>query len=74
MRPTFHIRSWRPRLGRGVAVLTAAVLGCAGLAAVAAAPASAAPVCQVAYTVNTDWGTGFSIAINITNNGPAITS
>ena len=58
MRPTFHIRSWRPRLGRGVAVLTAAVLGCAGLAAVAAAPASAAPVCQVAYTVNTDWGPG----------------
>src|SRR5215813_10991343 len=74
MRPTFHIRSWRPRLGRGVAVLTAAVLGCAGLAAVAAAPASAAPVCQVAYTVHSDWGTGFSIAINITNNGPAITS
>ena len=74
MRPTFHFRSWRPRLGRGVAVLTAAVLGCAGLAAVAAAPASAAPACQVAYTVNSDWGTGFSIAINITNNGPAITS
>src|SRR5215469_2384715 len=74
MRPTFHIRSWRPRLGRGVAVLTAAVLGSAGLAAVAAVPVSAAPVCQVAYTVNSDWGTGFSIAITITNNAPAITS
>jgi len=39
-----------------------------------AAPAAAAPVCQVAYTVNSDWGSGFSIAITITNNGPAITS
>src|SRR5690349_17727477 len=74
MRPTFRIRAWRPRLGRGIAVLTAVTLGSAGLAAIAAAPASAAPVCQVAYTVNSDWGTGFSIAINITNNGPAITS
>ncbi|HEV3067976.1 MAG TPA: cellulose binding domain-containing protein, partial [Streptosporangiaceae bacterium] len=39
-----------------------------------AAPAAAAAVCQVTYTVNSDWGTGFSIAVNITNNGPAITS
>src|SRR5216683_1703367 len=39
-----------------------------------AAAAAAAPVCQVTYTVNSDWGTGFSVAINITNNGPAITS
>src|SRR5512142_2068871 len=74
MRPTFRIRAWRPRLGRGVALWTVTALGSAGLAAVAAAPASAAPVCQVAYTVNSDWGTGFSIAITITNNGPATTS
>ena len=39
-----------------------------------AAPAAATSVCQVTYTVNSDWGTGFSVAINITNNGPAITS
>ena len=39
-----------------------------------AQPAAASPVCQIAYTVNSDWGTGFSIAITITNNGPAITS
>src|SRR5215469_3113766 len=74
MRPTFHIRSWRPRMGRGVAVLTAAVLGSAGLAAVAAVPVNAAPGCQVTYTVNSYWGTGFSIAITITTNAPAITS
>ena len=74
MRPTIRIKARRLRLWRGAAVLAAAALGCAGLTAVAAAPASAAPVCQVAYTVNSDWGTGFSVAINITNNGPAITS
>ena len=74
MRSTFRIRAWRPRPKRGIAVLTAVTLGSAGLAAIAAAPASAAPVCQVAYTVNSDWGTGFSVAINITNNAPAITS
>jgi cellulose 1,4-beta-cellobiosidase len=39
-----------------------------------AAPAATAPVCQVAYTVNSDWGTGFSAAITIANNGPAVTS
>jgi len=39
-----------------------------------AQPAAASPVCQITYTVNSDWGTGFSIAITITNNGPAITS
>src|SRR5580692_8964725 len=42
--------------------------------AVQAAPAAATSACQVTYTVNSDWGTGFSVAINITNNGPAITS
>src|SRR5580692_2828693 len=51
-----------------------AATGAPATAAVPAAPAAAAPVCQVTYTVNSDWGTGFSVAINITNNGPAITS
>ena len=74
MRPTIRIKARRLRLWRGAAVLAAAALGCAGLTAVAATPASAAPVCQVTYTVNSDWGTGFSVAINITNNGPAVTS
>src|SRR5207302_7121925 len=74
MRPTIRIKARRLRLWRGAAVLAAAALGCAGLTAVAAAPASAAPVCQVTYAVNSDWGTGFSVAGNITNNGAAITS
>ena len=74
MRPTIGIKARRLRLWHGAAVLAAAALGCAGLTAVAAAPAAAAPVCQVAYTVNSDWGTGFSVAITLTNNGPAVTS
>ncbi len=43
------------------------------LAAVAAAPASAATSCQVAYTANS-WSTGFTAAITITNSGSALTS
>src|SRR5215472_2081823 len=77
-----------PRLPRAAAVwaavcsLAAGGLVAVGVAAATAATASpgqgaapaAAPVCQVTYTVNSDWGTGFSIAITITNNAPAITS
>src|SRR5882724_12791837 len=37
-------------------------------------PAATTPSCQVAYSVTNDWGTGFGIAITITNNGPALTS
>ena len=48
--------------------------GRAAVPAAQAAAAAAASVCQVTYTVNSDWGTGFSVAINITNNGPAVTS
>ena len=48
-------------------------LGCAGLAAVTAAPASAATSCQVAYSTN-DWSTGFTASITITNQGSALTS
>src|SRR6266700_2823218 len=55
-------------------LVAAGVMGASAATGQAAAPAAASPVCQVAYTVNSDWGTGFSIAINITNNGPAITS
>src|SRR6185437_11796233 len=69
--------SWRLR-GRFTAVLSAGALACAtalsALVAGSAVPAVAAGGCTVQYIVNSDWGTGFSIAINITNNGPAITS
>jgi cellulose 1,4-beta-cellobiosidase len=29
--------------------------------------------CSVAYQVQSDWGTGFSLSLTVTNNGPAIT-
>ncbi len=50
-----------------------ALAGGAGLAAVTAAPASAATSCQVAYSVNA-WSTGFTASITITNQGSALTS
>jgi hypothetical protein len=64
---------WRP--WRAAAVLAATVLAGSGLAAAATgSPAAAATGCQVAYSTPSDWGAGFTAAITITNNGPAITS
>src|SRR5579862_5347634 len=55
-------------------VAASAATASPGHGAAAAVPDAASPVCQVAYTVNSDWGTGYSIAVTITNNGQAITS
>ena len=73
MRFKFPVRAGRPRLRRGVAAAAAAARSCAGLAAIATTQASAAVVCQVAYSVN-QWSTGFTAAITITNSGDPITS
>jgi cellulose 1,4-beta-cellobiosidase len=57
--------------------LAALVLGAAGLGAVAlagAAPAGAATGCSVAYSVSSQWNTGFTAAITITNLGSPLTS
>jgi cellulose 1,4-beta-cellobiosidase len=62
------------RLFSGLAALA---LGAAGLGAAAlagATPASAATGCSVAYSVTTQWDTGFGIAITITNLGAPLTS
>ena len=72
MRPTL-IRAGRIRLRRVLTALAVLGLGSAGLAAVAATPASAATSCQVAYTANS-WSTGFTASITITNEGSALTS
>jgi Glycosyl hydrolase family 48/Cellulose binding domain/Bacterial Ig domain len=69
-----HGRWSRLRPWRSAAVVAVAALGCAGLAALTAAPAGAASACTVQYILESDWGTGFSIGINITNNGSPITS
>ncbi len=63
----------RHRLFSGLAAL---VLSAAGLGAAAssAAPAYASTGCSVAYTVQSQWNTGFSVSITITNLGSPITS
>ena len=71
---------WRARRVRRLvgwlAVPLAAVTAIAtsGSAAAVPHPAAAAAGCQVTYSVGSDWGTGFTAAITITNTGPAITS
>ena len=62
------------RRARNLASLVAAAGLAAGTAvAVTSGVATAAPACQVQYSVN-QWNTGFTAAVTITNNGSAITS
>jgi hypothetical protein len=51
-----------------VALLTAAGLAIAGTAAGAPAGAAAAS-CNAAYSVQTNWGSGFTASLTITDNG-----
>jgi cellulose 1,4-beta-cellobiosidase len=74
MRFKLRTGAGRSRLRRGLAAAVTVVLGSAGLGALTATQASAAPACQVAYTVQSDWGSGFSLAVTITNNAAALTS
>jgi Cellulose binding domain len=61
--------------GLGCTGLGCTGLGCAGLGAITASQtASAATACVAAYSVTSQWSTGFGVSITITNNGPAITS
>jgi cellulose 1,4-beta-cellobiosidase len=67
-------RGVKRRLRRRVALLASAVLVGGSLtvvAAVAAPPAAqaAASSCSAAYSVQTDWGSGFTAAITVTDNG-----
>jgi endoglucanase len=71
-----------PRLRRYLAATAALMLAAAGLGAVAlagagpagAAPASAATGCSVTNTVSSQWNTGFTAAITVTNLGAPLTS
>jgi len=60
-------RGWRIRLATAVV----AAAGLVGLAVTgAAAPASAAAAsCSAAYSVQNDWGSGFTAAVTVTDNG-----
>jgi cellulose 1,4-beta-cellobiosidase len=59
-------RRWR----RGLTALTALAFAGTGLALVSPAlPASAATSCSATYSVQTDWGSGFTAGLTVTNNG-----
>jgi hypothetical protein len=65
------------KLRRFAASVTVVLLGAGGLgaaAAVVSTPANAATGCSVAYTVPSQWNTGFTANIVITNLGSALTS
>ena len=64
------------RIRRILSGLAALALSAAGLGATAltATPASAATGCSVAYTVPSQWNTGFTANIVITNLGSPLTS
>jgi len=64
--------SRRPLAGLAALLLGAAGLG--GLSVTTAAPASAATGCSVAYAIQSDWGSGFTVNVNITNLGSPVTS
>jgi endoglucanase len=66
------MRPPRRRSLKAIVVATAAAVGLLGLSlAVAAPPAAqaAASSCSAAYSVQTDWGSGFTAAITVTDNG-----
>ncbi len=63
------MRFLHKKFRKALAVAVAAGVAALGLAAVAASPASASTSCSAAYSVQTDWGTGFTAALSVTNNG-----
>ena len=66
------------RLRRTITVTAAALLAALGLAVAGGAggvPAMAATSsCSAAYSVQSDWGSGFTASLTITNNGTAATT
>src|SRR5580698_5100278 len=56
-----------------LAALLVSAAGLGGLSVTTAAPASAATGCSVGYAVQSDWGSGFTVNITITNLGSPVT-
>lgn len=68
-------RATHHRVRSIVTAVAAAGLGCAGLGAVAATQAaSAATGCSVSYSVTSQWNTGFTAAVTVTNLGSPATA
>lgn len=68
------LRRWRSTPRRLTAVLAAAALAVACTLVALVGPASAAAGCRVTYTLRTQWNTGFTADISITNLGEPISS
>jgi endoglucanase len=62
------MRSLRMRLRKPLIATSSLAMALTGLAA-GAVPAQAATSCSAAYSVTTDWGSGFTTSITVTNNG-----
>ena len=73
MRLRVRHATWRLR--RTITVTAAALLATLGLAVAGVAGSGAAGAatssCSAAYSVQTDWGSGFTASLNVTNNGTA---
>jgi cellulose 1,4-beta-cellobiosidase len=63
------MRTPHRRLRRIVALAAAVAAGALGLAAAGAGPAAAAAGCGAAYSVQNDWGSGFTASVTVTNSG-----
>jgi hypothetical protein len=64
----------RKRIGRRAIAIVAAVAAGIGLAVAAAGPQPAlaqSSSCAASYSVQSDWGTGFTAGLTVTNNGTA---
>src|ERR1700722_9124272 len=68
------LRHFSRRPLAGLAALLWGAAGLGGLSVTTAAPASAATGCSVAYAIQSDWGSGFTVNVNITNLGSPVTS
>src|SRR6202789_3667205 len=69
------MRLWLRRSRRTITLVVAALLTAFGLAVAGGAGAvpavAATSSCAAAYSVTTDWGTGVTAALTVTNNGTA---
>jgi cellulose 1,4-beta-cellobiosidase len=74
MATTPSTRTHGPAWGRRSALAAAIALSAGTLAVIGATQAHAASSCSVQYQVSSSWSTGATVAIDITNNGPATTS
>src|SRR5271156_274381 len=65
-------RFMRPPRRRSLKAIAAAAAGLLGLSVAVVAPPAAVAAggsCSAAYSVTTDWGSGFTAAITVTDNG-----